>query len=379
MKIQPLTHFREYAASRFRRAAAGLAVLGKLTCLTIAMSLLVDGQIKDPSVVTLNECWHYRSTDVLNLRPAVDGSNVYLAENGGRVSAVSLASGTRLWSAELGGEIRSNIVVHGPSVFVVTFDAGKHTRLRTLSVNSGIPTSEVEFPPGENVRLAVAGGRLIAALDTGFVAAYEFGSEKSTWQGSIPGIDLSTIAFSTAKMMASSADKRIRVISLEDGKELSNAPVLDQVSAVEILEGDILAGDNRGNLTRYNDDYRSISWRFRNGARIAGIVPTEHGILTASLDNFVYMVSGYNGDIRWKKRMAGRVSSIAADGDLGIVEIVGEPNAVFLNLDNGKAVGSLSIADDDSFTQPVIVADGRLIFFTNTRVIAESRGPCPPK
>jgi hypothetical protein len=91
------------------------------------------------------------------------------------------------------------------------------------------------------------------------------------------------------------------------------------------------------------------------------------------------MVSGYNGDIRWKKRMAGRVSSITADGDLGIVEIVGEPNAVFLNLDNGKAVGSLSIADDESFTQPVIAAYDRLIFFTNMRVVAESRGPCPPK
>jgi putative pyrroloquinoline-quinone binding quinoprotein len=132
-------------------------------------------------------------------------------------------------------------------------------------------------------------------------------------------------------------------------------------------------------VTRYDDDDRTVFWRLRNGARISSIVATSQGVLAASLDNFVYMVSGYYGDIRWKRRMPGRVSSIMADGDIAIVQTVGEPNAAILNLENGKPAGELSIAEDDSFTQPAIAVEGRLLFFTTGQVLAESTAPCTSK
>ena len=312
------------------------------------------------------------------LKPAVDKLNIYLPENGGRITAISLSTGTRLWSTELGGEIRSNVVTLGSNVYAVTVDPSRHARLRSLSITSGIPNLEVEMPSGENVRLGIADNKLVVTLDTGYLAVYEFGDTKPDWQSSLPAIDLSTMLFTPAKIIAATADKRIHAINLADGKESSALPVADQVVALGLFEGNILSGDSRGNLMRYNED-RSVSWRFRNGARISSIVPTTKGILAASADNFVYMIGGYFGDIRWKKRMAGRVSSVATDGDVGIVLTVGEPTAVLLNLENGKSVGQFAISDDDSFTQPVITADGRLFFFTTKQILSESVGTCSLK
>ena len=283
-----------------------------------------------------------------------------------------------MWSTELGGEIRSNIVAHGPNVYAVTIDASKHARLRSLSTTSGIPNLEVEIPSSENVQLGVADDKLAVTLDTGYLAVYEFGATKPDWQSSLPRIDLATILFAPGKIFAATTDKRIHSLNLSDGKESSVLPVNDQVAALGLFEGNILSGDSRGNLLRYNED-RSVSWRFRNGARISSIVPVAKGILAASADNFVYMIGGYFGDIRWKKRMAGRVSSVATDGEFGIVLTVGEPTAVLLNLENGKSVGQFAIPDDDSFTQPVIAADGRLFFFTTTQILSESVGQCSLK
>ena len=319
-----------------------------------------------------------RSPNFTALKPAVDKSNLYIAENGGRITAISLSSGTRLWSTELGGEIRSNVIVQASNVYAVTIDTSKHARLRSLSITSGIPNLEVEIPFSEKVRLGTADNKLVVALDTGYLAVYEFGSSKQDWQSSVLGIDLATMVFAPGKIVAATADKRIHSINLADRKESSILPVAEQVAALGLFEGNILSGDSHGNLMRYDDD-QSVSWRFRNGARISSIVPTPRGILAASADNFVYMVGGYFGDIRWKKRMAGRVSSIATDGDIAIVLTVGEPAAILLNLENGRSVGQLAIADDDSFTQPVIAADGRLFFFTATQIFSESVGPCSLK
>lgn len=334
---------------------------------------------KETPIVTLNECWRYRSNDLLALKPAVDTSNLYLAENGGRVSAVSLSSGVRLWSTDLGGEIRSNVAVQGSQVFVATSDASKHLRLRALSTASGIPTMEIDLPYADILYIASADGKLVVAEQTGYVAVFAAGSQKPDWQTMVPGIDISNMVIASDQLIAPAAERSIRVISLADGKTVSSTTLDTAAATLGLFDGNLVAGDSRGNLIRYNDDHHTIYWRLRNGARMSGIVATVKGVLAASLDNFVYMVSGYYGDIRWKRRMPGRVASIVTDGDIAIVQTIGESDAVILNLESGKPAGQLSIGDD-SFTQPAMAGSGgKFLFFTTGQVIAESAGVCSQK
>jgi outer membrane protein assembly factor BamB len=347
--------------------------------MTLAFNADLAAQDSDISVVTLSECWRYRSSELLSLRPAIDTSNLYVAENGGRISAISLSSGTRIWSTELGGDIRSNIAVEGSNVYAVASDSSRHMRLRGLSVTSGIPNLDVEVPYGESARLIATHGKVIIGSASGFVASFPVGAAKPEWQTMIPGIDLSTLAVISEKGLAVSADKTVHAISTVDGKETFTITADGPVSTLSLFDGDVLVGDSRGRLTRYDDDGRTVAWRLRNGARISGVVPTEHGLLVSSLDNFVYMVSSYYGSIKWKKRMSGRVSSLAANGDLAAVITVGEPNAVLVNLENGKSAGEYVVGEDDAFTQPAIAANGQFIFFTSTKVVAESPGTCSAK
>ena len=361
-----------------RRVRKPLKILF-LTSALFVVTAISFAQKKDDPVITLNECWRNRTPDILSLRPAVDKSNLYIAEDGGRVSAISLSAGTRLWSTELGGEIRSNLAAQGSNVFVVSSDASKRMRLRSLSVTSGIPITDLEIPFSNSVRLDVVGTKLVLAAESGYVATFLGGGQKPEWQTTIPGLDISNIVFLNDKIVAAAADKTIRVVSLADGKVIVSSTVKNSVSAVNVFDGNVVVGDIRGNLTRYYDDYHTVYWSFRNGARISSVVSTDKGVLAASLDNFVYMTAGYFGDVRWKRRMAGRVSSIVVSGDVAIVLTVGEPNAVILNLDNGKIAGELAISEDDSFTQPALVADNKLLFFTTGQILAESVQPCTQK
>src|SRR4051794_16031441 len=100
----------------------------------------------DDQFVNLQMCWQYRSPDLLTYSPATDESNLYVAEAGGRISAISLTNGTRLWSTDLGGENRSNVIVFGKYVYVITTNSQNHSKLDSLSRTTGVPNLEIEIP-----------------------------------------------------------------------------------------------------------------------------------------------------------------------------------------------------------------------------------------
>ncbi len=72
--------------------------------------------------------------------PVIEGDTVYAGSPSGRIDAVALASGDRLWSAEEGA--MSPVVVAGGSVFAVTDQA----ELVRLDAASGEPIWKVELP-----------------------------------------------------------------------------------------------------------------------------------------------------------------------------------------------------------------------------------------
>jgi len=73
-----------------------------------------------PSPITVKRCWSYAVSTLADQRISSDGSRVFLPEDAARVEAISITDGSRLWYSDLGGEIVSNIVENGVSVFVTT-------------------------------------------------------------------------------------------------------------------------------------------------------------------------------------------------------------------------------------------------------------------
>jgi outer membrane protein assembly factor BamB len=344
--------------------------------LFLAVFIAIPGlsQRPDEVVVTPAVCWKYRSTGLMSNGPAIDVSNLYVAEEGGRVSAVSLANGTRIWSTEVGGENRSNIVVAGTNIYLASSEGQNRLRIHSLSTSTGIPNSEIEIPFSEDIKLISAAGKLIVLSSEGSITAYSFGSYHQEWQLIIPRISLETTLYAANRLYLASSDKKLHSIDVESGVEADVINAKNDVTAIGIVDGSVVFGDSRGNLIRQNRSGRS--WRFRNGAKIVSIGVTDRGIVAASADNFVYLVSSYYGDIRWKKRMPGRVSSLVIDDDLIAVQTVGEASSALLNLESGKMVGQVTIADDEAFIRSPAVAEGKLIFFTSKQLLAESTHNC---
>jgi outer membrane protein assembly factor BamB len=127
---------------------------------------------------------------------------------------------------------------------------------------------------------------------------------------------------------------------------------------------------------RYDTEGKYVSWKYKNGARIGAVRGTDRGILAASNDNFVYLLSGYNGDIRWKKRLSGRIASMTVNGEIGVMLAVGDPTAVLLNLENGKQVGQYLASESELFTFAPIIAGDQIFFFTGGQIVAKSTKPC---
>jgi outer membrane protein assembly factor BamB len=333
-------------------------------------------QASDDSLITLNDCWKAAVSDMIVTQPVADSNQLYIAQEGGRLSAFSLLAGTRVWSSEVGGEIISNIVPDGKNLYLVANAGGRRSVLRSISTVSGIPNSDSEIPFGENVRLGMSMGEIVAVYSNGSVAAYDQASAKRLWQINLSPINTAAVAFSEQTIVVPAQDKKLEVISAADGRSLLSVPTRGTVTAVGMIEEDLLWGEDHGDLVRFDAEGKFVSWKYKNGARIGAVKGTDRGILAASNDNFVYLLSGYNGDIRWKKRLSGRIAFMTVNGELGVMLAVGDPMAVLVNLENGKQIGQYLVGDGQLFTFAPIIAGDQIFFFTGGQMVAKSTKPC---
>jgi len=364
---------------------AVLAKLGysRLICvMMILCSSVVPAfaQKQDNTLIAMNECWRYPTSDIVAVGPAVDKSNLYIVEDGGRVTALAISGGIRLWSTELGGEVISNLVVAESSVYAIVLAASGQTRLRSLSEKTGIPSLDVPFLKGDKARLELAGGKVLGISTSGSVAAFDRASETQTWNKVYPNIVPGTAKVWDDKIAIATSDRRVILISAVTGDETAVVESDRPVSAISYMGGDLVWGDERGNVVRYDLDKRSTYWKFKNGAKISSLWTTDEAVLAASFDNFVYFIHPYFGSVKWKKRLAGRASDlIIGDPTFAVVLTVGEPNASLLNLENGKSAGQVALGTDESFLVSPIYNGGKYFFFSNKQVFAESTTPCSSK
>jgi outer membrane protein assembly factor BamB len=222
-------------------------------------------------------------------------------------------------------------------------------------------------------------GRIVLVAENGVVSALAAATGETQWSKKLGALSLAAVrAVGTEIMFATAEDHRLHILDVSDGREVASVDTGHAVTALSTVGDDLIWGDERGSVVRYDRGEGSISWRYRNGARISSIVEAGDHVIAASLDNFIYSIADSTGRVRWKKRLPARVlDRPLVDKELGIVLTFGEPNAALINMENGKLLGRYSVNDDESFLQPPIAASGSYIFFTNRRVLLHRRGECP--
>lgn len=342
------------------------------------------GQAAPAGEVDVAKCW---SCAIGNGERFVsDGSRIFVSGSGGRIDAVSL-QGQRIWSAELGGEISSDILPLENTIFLVTAAVSTDgatvaggTLLRGLSKETGITLWTAKLPDAKRHFLGHSGNALLVISGSGVLQTLDPKTGAAKWRREIADGFAVDPLISGDKLYLVSTSKQLFTIDLGKG-EITSMTRLEHNATARALapNGSLLIGDERGHVTSLDEDQKA-SWRFKTGGSVSAILAVGDDLLAASHDNFVYFLTGHKGGLAWKKRLSARPHQIGTvGGEYAIVLGYDEPNATLIALSSGKVAGQIALVGGETLVARPVTADDKILFLTSSAVRAYSLNGCPQK
>lgn len=362
--------------------------LPKITILvliyTFLLSVAAFGQAKPTEELVVTKCWSYPLTESGGVGMASDGSQVFLGLSGAKIEALSL-DGRKIWASELGGEIGSNILPLESGVFVVTAtgaaEGGKAGDgvLRALSRETGITNWTVKLPGAERHFLSGFNGSVIVVSKKGIIQSIDAQTGLVKWKREIADGFVASPVFNGGKVLVAASGKQVFGVSLATGEiDSLRKPPFTVTALGETASGELVGGDDRGNVTSFVNGTDKVSWKFKTGGEISGVYGLGDNLLVTSHDNFVYFMTGRNGDVVWKKRLAGRVSHIASVfNKFAVITSFEEHGAVLLDISNGKVAGQIVLGGEEYLVSDPVSAADLILVLTNQASYAFSvSGAC---
>ena len=293
-----------------------------------------------------------------------------------------------MWVTELGGDIAASLAIPRVGLAVVTGkssssgEKSSNSTLRLLNFDTGLARFSNPVGVVGDVFLGRSGSHLIAVDERGNVAAFNVETGSTAWSNRLSSGVKIRPAFRDNKIAVATTGNKIELIAPGTGRITSSINSEHPVSALTFRENEsVVAGDERGNVINYRDASGGIGWRFKSGARIGTVVETPEGILVGSYDNFLYLISNYSGDVRWKRRMDSRLGHdpFVSDGRL-FLSVSVEDTAMSIDLDNGKILEQIALGENKyAMSSPVLTDGSMLVFSVPEAIVAYSNSPCVSK
>ncbi len=320
--------------------------------------------------IVLKRCWNYTDEKVFSVL-TVDGTNAFVSTNEAQIAAVSLESGQKLWSADLGGTLVSNLEATPAGLFLVTQPAaveGKRSSalMWRMSKETGIPSKPIELGEG-NYTLRSIGSRLILVSTSGTISLYDSAEMKAAWSRIPTGSIVGEPFISNDLIAVATGDGKLIKMSVDSGEIISTQQLESKPTSVHASRDGVVFGNERGQLTSVDPD-----WKFRAGASINGVRTIGDSLLVSSFDNFIYLLTR-SGGVVWKKRLEGRIAgSVAIDEQRIAAFSLGGENGYVIDIKRGRAVGVVPLGSPaDSLVVgpqnglgPVLLMNGSLTAFS---------------
>lgn len=347
------------------------------------MTTTVFGQTKPSGEVDVTKCWTYSLGEETGVALASDGNRVFLGLGNSRVEELSI-DGKKMWSTELGGDISSNILALAGGLFIVTSvssDVGRSAGgvLRNLSKETGITNWTLKLPDAEKHFLGGFNGSLVIVSKSGVIQSVDTQNGKVKWRREITEGFAAEPAFEGGKVIVATIAKQIFVVSLASGEIDSMRKVPYGITAIgKIPSADIVAGDDRGNLSSLVSGSEKPYWSFKSGGEISSVFTVGEHLVVTSHDNFVYFLLGRNGGLVWKKRLTGRVAQISTYADhFALITSIDDHGSILVDLSNGKVAGQIALSEDENLVEPPVVSNGLIFVLTNKAAYGFCLNGCP--
>lgn len=333
----------------------------------------------------VERCWIYGLGDSPTSLLAADTENIYFA-GAGIVRAVDSGTGTRLWSADLGG-IVNDLASAEHRVFAVTNSVESDPEsakavLRSLNARTGLIDWSQTLAFSERFYLLAGTSSAVLVADAeGRLYAFEKGSGKEIWKKAFPGRLTARPAAEGLSIAAVFSDNEVAVMSMEDGTLRTRAVLKNPATSLFINGEDVFVGDGRGSLSFISGETGRINWEFRSGGEITHISALRDGILVTSRDNFIYFLSRGSGNVVWKRRLPARVieGGLLVD-DMVFALVYGEDLAYLIDGRKGSVIEQVAQTEKAASARiPVLVGSKGIAFTTSKGIEFYSLSGCGAK
>ena len=310
-------------------------------------------------------------TQRVNLAPASDGTNVYVASNTGSVYALSLKDGSIVWRTKM---LRTAIDA-GPAVkdgLVVVVSSGGEVVAMQPSDGKILWKSDVS---GESLAVpAIGGGTVVVRTTDGRVVALAADSGKQRWKTSydVPRLTLRgagdpVIVGST--VLDGLDDGRLVALNLDDGSQLWQATVgapkgsnelarLADVDGVLSVSGDdVYAAGYRGQTVAITRSNGQIFWT-RDLGTYTGVSTDDSKLYTTDLDSAVWALDKTNGSPAWTQPVL-RARAATVPVPFGDAVVVGDIQGYihFISKKDGSLMARERLGSDPITAPPLVVGD----------------------
>jgi len=325
------------------------------------------------------KCWNYADNDVYFRFAAADAKAIYVTTDNGALIAVDAVSGAKLWSAEFGGEVVSNIAIVDSHVAIATRPApsvaSKRATLRVLSKETGILVWKAELDGSGSVYLNGAEAVITAAASSGETAGYDGASGDLKWRLTFAGGLTAVPKISGSLLVVATGDKRVAGVTLAGGESRFSLEIKRPAQVVLLEDNSVFLADDRGEILRLDaDDGSKAKWKYRAGAQIRGINELDGRLIASSYDNFLYSIGQSSGHVNWKVRLPGRVRGTAVlDDNRLLVFVENTKTATAIVTESGRVDSQIQL---DNETIAAGSGGGRVYILSPVSVSAYAVGTC---
>ncbi len=329
-----------------------------------------DTQIELSQPLTVK--WLYDSDLTINLTPATDGERIYLPLASGLIVSLRATDGQLLWKADLGGEISSSPIADERSIYIASEtirDQGDAPRangaLRALGREGGITQWMRTLPMPIRGSLVANDVNLFGGSTDGRVYAVRKKTGDISWVMQHSASFASHPVIFGSNLYIGSNDGYLFSLNQSTGKTNWRYRTRGAIRGqAVVVNGIVYFGSADGYVYALRETDGRLRWKRRTGAGVQTVSFAQNGLLVASLDNFVYLLSFRNGDSLWKRLLAGRIAAEPLTMPDGVLFTPLSSSAgVVLDLRDGKQLNSLPIGEDNSMAASPIVA-GKILFVT---------------
>jgi outer membrane protein assembly factor BamB len=175
--------------------------------------------------------------------------------------------------------------------------------LAAVDLERGAPRWRIDIAVSSTP--AVGGGRVFVASE-GDIVAVEAASGAEVWRVSLPGTLAAPLDWDTGWLLASTTDGDLAAFRAQDGELLWRAGVGAPIAAGPSPALDRLyAGLDDGRVIAVDLATGAVRWERRLAGRITGLAAFDDQLITGTTENEVLSLGLVRGEQRWRIRVGG--------------------------------------------------------------------------